>query len=114
MLLFISQPDCKPLEVKDLWIFLSLDFLQKLEHSRHLEDVSKSINGEEKTSIDIDAKLEKKKHIMRPPEGYSRGIRTHTMKVPLLSGASQEGFLERLPGGWVRCRQESGSWALQE
>lgn len=43
--LFISQPDCKLLEVKDfVFPVLSLDLLQSLEHSRHLEDIGKGIN----------------------------------------------------------------------
>lgn len=71
MLLFISQPECEPLEVKDVvFPVLSLDLLQNLEHSRHLEDViSKWTNRGEKTSTDVYAKLEKQKCMIRPPEG---------------------------------------------
>ena len=35
--------------------------------------------------------------------GYRKGIRTQTMKVPLLSGVSQEGFVKMPPVGWTRC-----------
>lgn len=71
MLLFISQPEREPLEVKDVvFPVLSLDLLQSLEHSRHLEDViSKWINRGEKTSTEVYDKLEKQKYIVRPPEG---------------------------------------------
>ena len=34
--------------------------------------------------------------------GYRGGIRTQMMKVPLLSGVSQEGSLEMPPVGWER------------
>ena len=68
---FMCLPGCEPLEVKDVvFPVLSLDLLQSLEHSRHLEDViSKWINRGEKTSTEVYDKLEKQKYIVRPPEG---------------------------------------------
>lgn len=85
------QPECETLEVRDVvFPVLSLDLLQNLEHSRHLEDViSKWINRGEKTSTDVYAKLEKQKGMGRPPEGTERVLRTCMSKGPLLSGVSQ-------------------------
>ena len=88
LLLFISQPECEPLEVKDVvFPVLSLDLLQNLEHSRHLEDViSKWTNRGEKTSTDVYAKLEKQKCMIRPPEGTEGALGLRWWKCPFCLG----------------------------